>query len=195
MSYVIQNHPQKAEINDMLMSGISPARVAEKFGLNKTTAYRYRNMELKPALAAIDPNLIVPKTSISSSKDGNPDLDEGVSRMNDAKLSQMQNQRLSLAAQFVQKISQNDSKRQAMLDHTFEEKDAKGFSAIDGRILSAIELQARLSGALQDAAPAGPSFHMTVAPNGNVTISASGNTPVDLSNDAGETLDIDVQPE
>ena len=182
MSTVIKNHPQRTEINDLLMSGVSPAKVAEKFGLNKTTAYRYRNLELKPAIAAINPNLIMVKSDISTSKDGNLDQDEGLSRMNDARVSQMQNSRLSIAAQYIQRISAYDAKRDLMLDHAVAEKDVRGFAAVDTRILSAIELQAKLAGAL--------SPDSTQITNNIAVMSFTEDASRERQDDAGDVIDI-----
>lgn len=189
MSTIIEHHAQKSQIIEDMLAGIQGKTIAEKYNVPKGAVYRYIDSRLKPAMAAVNPLGCGAPATIS--KTNTTEIaDKSLSELAlEKRTAEIGNSRLGLAAQFAQKIARNDHLRQAMLEHTFEEKDARGFAAVDQRVVGSIETQARLLGVLQDAAPAGPTFAVQINNGVTPTVVPTGDF------DEPSTIDIAAQPE
>ena len=146
MASVIEVHPQRADIEKAIIAGQTIRDIA-KWVVPRVSAMavqRHRTKLLKPALRNTAKS-IVNEAIATAAKRG---VEVSASELRDVA------ERQRLAQPFIARVAEMDAARARMFNLAESKEDPRGWASLDSVRLKAVELEAKLAGALDSQAAA-----------------------------------------
>jgi hypothetical protein len=153
--YVCQG-PQRAEIEDALMSGASLRALATQFGVSKSAIGRHRANCLQPKLAAAARIVAPPAQARSEVARAKEIAAGGAPTAADV---------LSLSS-LLERLGRSLERLEGAADHAAADNLHTSLAAVSGQLHRGIETAAKIQGLGAEQASEGPRFSIIITPSG-----------------------------